>query len=99
MGLAALPIWSLINPMISLSSPIEYSSDYALWLEETIQKLCDRHYHQVDWDNLIEEIQAVGRSQKRELKNPLTTLLEHCLKRVYSNYTQDYRGWLSVFCR
>ncbi|MFO5472061.1 MAG: DUF29 domain-containing protein, partial [Dolichospermum sp.] len=55
-------------------------TDYALWIEETINLLKEQNYHSVDWEDLIEEIESLGRSQKRELRNRLITMLEHCLK-------------------
>jgi hypothetical protein len=74
-------------------------TDYALWIEETINLLKEQNYHSVDWEDLIEEIESLGRSQKRELRNRLITMLEHCLKLCYSDYTQDYRGWTETIKR
>ncbi|MDM3851809.1 MAG: DUF29 domain-containing protein [Aphanizomenon gracile PMC627.10] len=74
-------------------------TDYALWIEETINLLKEQNYHSVDWEDLIEEIESLGRSQKRELRNQLITMLEHCLKLCYSDYTQDYRGWTETIRR
>jgi hypothetical protein len=85
--------------MIKIASAVEYSSDYALWLQKTIAQLQVRDYHNVDWENLIEEIESLGKCQRRELRNRLITMLEHCLKLCYSNYTQDYRGWTETIRR
>jgi hypothetical protein len=74
-------------------------TDYIAWLDETIALLQQKNFAQVDWENLIEEIESLGRSQKRELRNRLTTLLEHGLKLCYSNYVQDYRGWRETIGR
>jgi hypothetical protein len=35
----------------------------------------------------------LGISQKKELLNRLTTLLEHLLKRIYVDIPYDYNGW------
>ena len=70
-----------------------YEVDYLLWTEETIAKLKARDFDQVDLENLIEEIEDLGRSQKRELKQRLKTLLEHLLKRLYVTMPQEYNGW------
>jgi hypothetical protein len=48
---------------------------------------------------LLEEIESLGRSQKRELRNRLTTILEHCLKLCYTDYVEDYRGWQETIRR
>jgi hypothetical protein len=70
-----------------------YETDYLLWTEETIAKLKARAFNQVDVENLIEEIEDLGRSQKRELRQRLAILLEHLLKRLYVNMPQEYNGW------
>jgi hypothetical protein len=41
----------------------------------------------------LEEITALGRSERRELENRLEVLLMHLLKRSYVNSPEDYRGW------
>ena len=81
-----------IKPMIT-------QTDYALWLDNTISLLQRKKYDSVDWENLIEEIEQLARSQRRELRNRLTTMLEHCLKLYYSNYNLDYRGWSETIKR
>ncbi len=70
-----------------------YNVDYLLWTEETIAKLRARDFDRVDLENLIEEIEDLGRSQKRELKQRLKTLLEHLLKRLYVDMPQEFNGW------
>ncbi len=70
-----------------------YEVDYLLWTEETIAKLKARDFDRVDFENLIEEIEDLGRSQKRELRQRLKTLLEHLLKRLYVTMPQEYNGW------
>jgi len=70
-----------------------YDQDFALWLEENINLLKAKNYDAVDWDNLIEEVEGLTRSDKRELENRLTTLFEHALKRRYVPLNDCYRGW------
>ena len=76
-----------------------YETDYALWLDRTIADLKARRMDRIDWENLIEEVESLGKSEKRELSNRLTTLLEHCLKLYYTNYESDYRGWKDTIRR
>ncbi len=38
-------------------------TDYVGWLNETITLLKQKNFDQVDWENLIEEIESLGRSQ------------------------------------
>ncbi|MEB3247785.1 MAG: DUF29 domain-containing protein, partial [Merismopediaceae bacterium] len=74
-------------------------TDYLLWLDDTINLLQQKKYDSVDWESLIEEIEQLGKSQRRELRNRLITLLEHCLKLCYSDYNLDYRGWSETIRR
>ncbi|MFM6344217.1 MAG: DUF29 domain-containing protein, partial [Dolichospermum sp.] len=57
-----------------------YESDYLLWTQDVVSKLRARDFDNVDLENLIEEIEDLGRSKKDELKSRLNTLLEHLLK-------------------
>jgi len=70
-----------------------YESDYLLWIQETIAQLKNRDFDNVDLENLIEEIEDLGRSKKDELKSRLNTLLEHLLKRIYVDMPQEFNGW------
>ncbi|MFB2835542.1 DUF29 domain-containing protein [Floridanema evergladense] len=70
-----------------------YEQDFALWIEDVAAKLKARDFDNLDVDNLLEEIEALGKSQKRELKSRLQTLLAHILKRIYVDSPLDYNGW------
>uniref|UniRef100_UPI00313E1DC6 DUF29 domain-containing protein n=1 Tax=Crocosphaera sp. Alani8 TaxID=3038952 RepID=UPI00313E1DC6 len=56
------------------STDILYNQDYNLWLETTIEQLRLEKFSQVDLENLIEELESMGRSDKRGLKSLLTRL-------------------------
>jgi hypothetical protein len=60
-----------------------YDQDYLLWTEDTVNQLRNKKFYRLDLMNLIEEIEDLGKSQKRELKSRLGELLEHILKRTY----------------
>ncbi len=70
-----------------------YETDFLLWTEETVAKLKARDFEHVDLENLIEEIESLGKSDKKEIKSRLTTLLAHLLKRIYVNMPQEFNGW------
>jgi Domain of unknown function DUF29. len=70
-----------------------YDIDFALWIEDTVNQLKSRNIENLDWDNLIEEIESLGKRDKRELESRLTTLFEHALKRCYVLLPDCYRGW------
>jgi hypothetical protein len=70
-----------------------YESDFLLWTQDTIAKLKARDFDHVDFENLIEEVEALGRSEKTELASRLETLLAHLLKRIYIDMPQEFNGW------
>ncbi|MBW4672470.1 MAG: DUF29 domain-containing protein [Desmonostoc geniculatum HA4340-LM1] len=82
-------------------SPVKtlYVTDFALWIEQTVSSLKSQDYSNVDWENLIEEIEALGRRDRRELESRLTTLFEHALKRNYVNLPECYGGWEATISR
>lgn len=70
-----------------------YEQDILLWVEDTVNKLKSRDFKNLDIDNLIEEVESLGISQKKELISRLMVLLEHLLKRLYVDLPYDYNGW------
>ncbi|CAO5034514.1 DUF29 domain-containing protein [Microcystis aeruginosa] len=48
-----------------------YDQDFALWIEKTVKQLKSGYLSQVNLENLIEEVESLGRRDKRELKNHL----------------------------
>ena len=60
-----------------------YEADFNLWLETTAQLLRERQLEQIDYDSLIEEIESMGRSEKRGVYSNLKILLMHLLKYRY----------------
>lgn len=70
-----------------------YDEDFVRWAEATVACLKRRDTEQLDWDGLIEEIEDLGKSARRELESRLSVLLVHLLKRCYVNLPDNYRGW------
>ena len=70
-----------------------YEQDILLWVEDTVNKLKNHDFTNLDIDNLIEEVESLGISQKKELISRLMVLLEHLLKRLYVDLPYDYNGW------
>lgn len=70
-----------------------YESDFLLWTQDTIAKLRAKDFDHVDLENLIEEIEALGKSDKKEIRSRLTTLLAHLLKRIYVDMPDCFNGW------
>lgn len=60
-----------------------YETDYLNWIEITVEQLKNQTYEQIDWENLIEEIDDLGRSERRSLKSNLIVIITHLLKWQY----------------
>ncbi len=60
-----------------------YDSDYYLWLTQTSQFLKTADFSQLDLPNLIEEIEDMGKRQKKVIKSNLRVVLWHLLKYKY----------------
>jgi hypothetical protein len=76
-----------------MESSLLYEQDILLWVEDTVAKLKARDFENLDLENLIEEVEALGISQKKELISRLIVILEHLLKRLYVNSPHDHNGW------
>ena len=81
----------------SLKTQVEalslYEQDILLWVEDTVAKLKAGDFQNLDLENLIEEVESVGISQRSQLLNRLIVLFEHLLKRLYVNSPHNYNGW------
>jgi hypothetical protein len=56
-----------------------YQKDYVAWLDLTLTQLKQQNLANVDWTNLIEEIEALGREQRHKVESYLLRLLIHLL--------------------
>lgn len=70
-----------------------YEEDYHLWLMNTIHQLQHGKLAKVDMVNLIEELEAMGRSQKSAIESNLRILLMHLLKYKYQSEKRT-NSWL-----
>lgn len=57
-----------------------YDSDYQSWLLNQVELLRGRHLNQLDIEHLIEELEGLAKSERRELKSRLRVLLMHLMK-------------------
>ena len=57
-----------------------YEKDFWLWTQTMAEALKSGNFSQLDLVNLAEEVESLGRSDRRELQSRLTVLLMHLLK-------------------
>jgi hypothetical protein len=75
-----------------------YDTDFLAWTEQQADAL--RSAAQggsntlLDWENLAEEIESLGISQRRELKSQIRRVLEHLLKLENSRAIEPRAGWI-----
>jgi len=70
-----------------------YRTDFYVWTQRQADLLRNEDYADLDLPNLIEEIEALGASERRELKSRLTTILEHMLKLTCEPESRACRKW------
>ncbi|MEH2023682.1 DUF29 domain-containing protein [Nostoc sp.] len=70
----------MVKPIIQSVTQTLYDQDYYLWLRTTINQLRTGQFSAVDLDNLLEELETIGRREKRTIESLLIKLLQHLLK-------------------
>jgi hypothetical protein len=75
------------NPMTNL-----YESDFYAWATEQASLLRSDRLSEADIEHIAEEIDSMGRSEKRELVSRLNVLLLHLLKWRYQEAFRG-KGW------
>ncbi len=72
-----------------------YEADFHAWAFDQADKLRRGDVRHLDLVNLVEEIESLGRSEKRELQSRLGQLLMHLLKWEYQGYFRS-RSWIDT---
>jgi hypothetical protein len=75
-----------------------YDRDFVLWTEEqaaALRRAKDSNLP-LDWENLAEEIESLGKSQRTELKSQSRRILRHLFKLDGSPAIEPRGGWLST---
>lgn len=79
-------------------SPPVYEVDFYAWTQQQATLLLQNRFSELDLEHLIEEIESLGRSEKRELESRLKVLLMHLLKWQFQadKLNQHERSWLAT---
>jgi len=75
--------------------PSLYETDFVMWSKQQAAALREGRFADLDLPNLSEEIEALARSDRRELRSRLTVLQMHLLKFEYQP-ERAARSWLST---
>jgi hypothetical protein len=81
-----------------MSDPAQlYEEDFVRWAETQARALRDAARSganlPLDWENLAEEVEDLGKTRRRELNSLVTTIIEHLLKLRSSSADEPRRGW------
>jgi hypothetical protein len=72
-----------------------YDCDFVLWTEQqalALRRAKDSNLA-LDWENLAEEIESLGRSQRAELHSQIRRILRHLFKLEASPAVDPRAGW------
>jgi Domain of unknown function DUF29 len=73
-----------------------YERDYYTWTQEQARALREHRIEELDWVNVAEEIEDLGKSERQALQSRLVRLLEHLLKLAHARermFENNARGW------
>lgn len=79
-----------------------YDEDFVRWTEEqaaALRNVATASNLPLDWQNLAEEIDSLGRSQRNELASRLATILEHLIKLENSPALDPRPSWMDTVDR
>lgn len=75
-----------------------YDEDFVLWSKQQAEALRaaarGATNQPIDWENVAEEIDSLGRSDKRELGSQIRRIIEHLLKLEHSRAIDPRHGWI-----
>ena len=72
-----------------------YDRDFHDWAMGQAELIRRRSANEIDWENVAEEIEGLGRQQRSELRSRLIVLLHHLLKWEVQTERRG-RSWLST---
>jgi len=70
----------------------DYNKDFYAWLMNNASLLRQHKFSEVDIEHIAEELESMGKSEKRELTSRLTVLLAHLLKWKFQSALRS-RSW------
>jgi hypothetical protein len=73
-----------------------YEEDFVAWLEDQARHARHCEIDALDLENIAEELEGMARSDRREIRNPLTVLLAHLLKCLVQPSYKRSSSWLGT---
>lgn len=73
----------------------DYRVDFTAWSREQADAVRRRSANELDWENIAEEIESLGRQQQWELYNRFVILITHLLKWEFQP-SRRVRSWTTT---
>ncbi len=78
-----------------------YDDDFLIWTErqaELLRRVAagDAVNEAPDWTHIVEEIESLGKSDRREVRNRIATILLHLIKLQASPAAEPRNGWIDT---
>ncbi len=74
-----------------------YDEDFFAWTKQQAKALRaaarSRSNQPLDWRNLAEEVESLGKSDRRELRSQIGRIIRHLVKLQFSPAPDPRRGW------
>jgi hypothetical protein len=82
------------EPKVITRSAVDYDQDFHAWSVEQAARLRQARPRSIDWENVAEEIESLGRRDRRKVASDLNKILEHLIKWQYQPQKRK-AGWRS----
>lgn len=88
---------SIVSTVSMKNEPV-YETDFSKWVKDQARFLKKKEFGKLDIDNLIEEIESLGKSEKRTLESYLEKWLMHMLKVEFqpSKHTTSWDNTIAI---
>jgi hypothetical protein len=77
-----------------------YEKDFIAWSKQQAEALREAARSganlPIDWENLAEEVETLGASERRALHSQIQRIIRHLLKLQYSPASEPRRGWFET---
>jgi hypothetical protein len=76
-----------------------YEEDFHLWTQRQAELLRGHRFADLDLANLIEEVEDLGKRDRRRVESRTQTIIEHLLKLTHSPAAHPRPGWQATVAR
>jgi hypothetical protein len=80
---------------------VSYDRDYYGWIQHNVHAIREGRFKEVDWPNVAEELEDMGKGERRAVRSQLARLVAHLLKWSYQPEARrlSEHGWRATIER